>query len=84
MGTTKIEYAVFEAESGEPHVVTGEDRERAFRLAHAMNRHIPGSAIVMSRRVVISDWEPANTGVVGPRLTEAEQKAMDALGRSKE
>ena len=66
MGTTKIEYAVFDTEDNELQIMTGEDRERAFRLARSFNRNVEGSAIVMTRRVVISDWEPANTGVVPP------------------
>lgn len=64
--TTKIEYAVFDTEDNELQIATGEDRERAFRLAKSMNRNVPGSAIVMSRVVVTSEWAPANTGIVPP------------------
>jgi hypothetical protein len=70
--TTKIEYAVFDTTDSELQIMTGEDRERAFRLAHWMNKSVPGSAIVMSRVVVTSEWAPANTGVVPPWIGEKE------------
>ena len=63
---TKIEYGVWDTESQELQVSTGEDRERAFRIADLWNRKDPGVVTVVTRTVTTSDWEPANTGVVPP------------------
>jgi hypothetical protein len=68
--TTRIEYAVAEGPDLEVQVLMGTDRERAVRLTASWNSKKPGVATLMTRTVTATEWEPANTGVVPPQITE--------------
>lgn len=63
----RIEYAVAD-QTGTIQLMTSTDRERAFNMARRWNDNPKNGErfTVMDRTVTITDWKPANTGVVGP------------------
>lgn len=72
--TTRVEYAIASDSDGSIQMVLGTERERAFKIVGMFNSRANRGEqdaehfTVVSRTITTTDWEPANTGVVGPLM----------------
>jgi hypothetical protein len=65
--TEKFEYGVENPDfPDDPFISTGEDRERAIKLAAYFTKVSGRMIVAVKRTVTYSPWEPFNTGVVPP------------------
>jgi hypothetical protein len=65
--TQKFEYGVENPDfPDDPIISTGEDRERAIKLAAYLTKTSGRMIVAMKRTITYSEWEPFNTGIVPP------------------
>jgi hypothetical protein len=63
----KIEYGVENPDfPDDPFISTGEDRERAIKLAAYFTKVSGRMIVAVERTVTYSEWKPTNTGIVPP------------------
>jgi hypothetical protein len=65
--TQKFEYGVENPDfPDDPIISTGEDRERAIKLAAYLTKTSGRMIVAMERTITYSEWKPTNTGIVPP------------------